>query len=658
MDPDKTIAKYPDRNGRLPAENGTIRLLQINRSHKSTIVCTLERHSLDSKTCPKFTTISYVWGTYAPEDKIDITVNGVKFPVAPSVPPILELIRDHGDLRQKKWIWIDGICINQSDAIEKNHQVDLMGRIYSESEHTIAWLGKRDKNTDASMDLLVDIQSRAGKLQRDHKARKPRQTPADLQDAAKWKPLRCFFGLPWWRRVWTLQEFILARKLTFYWGDRSITRRDFKAAVNAIWICNPGELLPFQTWRPAWHRRRMDQWYLKRDKVGKKSLLAWMAYNSALEVSDERDRIYGVRDLVNDVDRSMIGTPNYEDDTTTLYRKLVMSWVKTHNSLDIICFSHIFGSHCQSQGSGRQEELLPSWVPDWRRSTDTFVVPLMVSQCGKKAIGNFRPVSAQRHIAVYSASGMSTPIIRGRSDPDQLPCEGFLIDTIDGLGDLWNGETNFIQSKSSQNTIPQDLIGITSTSNISSTMSAGGAKLLDDIVRCLVLDRKDRQLGAPAPIEQFRTDFLKLATSNQEQITAPVHKEFGQWFQRNKGLLIRGVTLEQLCRATKRLPSSKDNVGGGEESFAGRAWDTTGLEQMARRLVTTQQGLLGMAPARSENGDAICVLKGCSVPVILRKRPNHSEKKTWEFIGECYVPGFMNGEVLDSGCSPEEFIMS
>ena len=60
-----------------------------------------------------------------------------------------------------------------------------------------------------------------------------------------------------------------------------------------------------------------------------------------------------------------------------------------------------------------------------------------------------------------------------------------------------------------------------------------------------------------------------------------------------------------------------------------------------------------MAPPRADKGDDVCVLFGCSVPVVLRKRHG-----TWEFIGECYLHGYMNGEILKSGCPEEEFILS
>ena len=67
-----------------------------------------------------------------------------------------------------------------------------------------------------------------------------------------------------------------------------------------------------------------------------------------------------------------------------------------------------------------------------------------------------------------------------------------------------------------------------------------------------------------------------------------------------------------------------------------------------RRLVTTERDLLGLVPAETKKRDLICILYGCSVPVVLRR---HSDSKTnkeyFQFMGECYVHGLMDGEAFD-----------
>ena len=66
-----------------------------------------------------------------------------------------------------------------------------------------------------------------------------------------------------------------------------------------------------------------------------------------------------------------------------------------------------------------------------------------------------------------------------------------------------------------------------------------------------------------------------------------------------------------------------------------------------RRLFTTLRSSLGLAPQESRKGDLICILYGCSVPVILRRHAaNPSDIHYYEFIGECYVHDLMDGEAL------------
>jgi hypothetical protein len=50
----------------------------------------------------------------------------------------------------------------------------------------------------------------------------------------------------------------------------------------------------------------------------------------------------------------------------------------------------------------------------------------------------------------------------------------------------------------------------------------------------------------------------------------------------------------------------------------------------------------GLSPMAAQVGDEICILYGCSVPVVLRLEGDH-----WLLVGECYVDGIMDGEAVD-----------
>lgn len=61
------------------------------------------------------------------------------------------------------YFWADQLCINQSDLIEKGHQVERMTQIYEKSSVTIIWLGE-DSNGDTIklFDMIGRVQGILG----------------------------------------------------------------------------------------------------------------------------------------------------------------------------------------------------------------------------------------------------------------------------------------------------------------------------------------------------------------------------------------------------------------------------------------------------------------------------------------------------------------
>lgn len=56
--------------------------------------------------------------------------------------------------KAKRTLWIDGLCINQKDRMERNKQVAQMGRIYQSADLVVAWLGMPDLSSMSS-DLVL-----------------------------------------------------------------------------------------------------------------------------------------------------------------------------------------------------------------------------------------------------------------------------------------------------------------------------------------------------------------------------------------------------------------------------------------------------------------------------------------------------------------------
>ncbi|KAF2649452.1 hypothetical protein K491DRAFT_610731, partial [Lophiostoma macrostomum CBS 122681] len=129
MDPDTSVI-YSNRLAK-----NSIRLLHLEpKSASGSLNCTLECVSLDN--FPPFEALSYVWGD--PGDTISMFCEGSLFEATRSLHTALTNLRLPNAVRT---MWVDAICINQKDDVEKSRQVPLMGKIYSLAKKVVVWVG-------------------------------------------------------------------------------------------------------------------------------------------------------------------------------------------------------------------------------------------------------------------------------------------------------------------------------------------------------------------------------------------------------------------------------------------------------------------------------------------------------------------------------------
>jgi hypothetical protein len=67
-----------------------------------------------------------------------------------------------------------------------------------------------------------------------------------------------------------------------------------------------------------------------------------------------------------------------------------------------------------------------------------------------------------------------------------------------------------------------------------------------------------------------------------------------------------------------------------------------------RRMFRTKGDLMGMGPKSMQEGDVVCVLLGAKVPFVLRAvEGEKKEPRRYRLVGEAFVFGYMNGEILE-----------
>lgn len=70
----------------------------------------------------------------------------------------------------------------------------------------------------------------------------------------------------------------------------------------------------------------------------------------------------------------------------------------------------------------------------------------------------------------------------------------------------------------------------------------------------------------------------------------------------------------------------------------------------------TSTSIAGLLPQAAKGGDStICILYGCSVPVVIREVKDGTRASHWTLIGEAYVHGFMDGEAKESSFAEVDF---
>lgn len=114
------------------------------------IECTLaqERHC-----CPRqpYEALSYAWGN--PALTVEISADESQFWITRNLEQALRHLRPKSG-GAERILWIDAICIDQSNLLECNNQVGAMQQIYANAERVVIWLGERSEDSRMAIDFI------------------------------------------------------------------------------------------------------------------------------------------------------------------------------------------------------------------------------------------------------------------------------------------------------------------------------------------------------------------------------------------------------------------------------------------------------------------------------------------------------------------------
>ena len=169
----------------------------------------------------KYEALSWCWGNQ--EEDYALLINRGKKPfrkrVRKELALALKYLRRAGDERT---MWIDAICINQADPNERNHQVQMMSRIYTRAQQVCIWLGEADTDSEIAIKFIKDEMKELKNFD---------IISSNEQYSRKWQALMSLMQRDWFFRRWVVQEIALSSAATVYCGPHEIPWKSFAVAV-------------------------------------------------------------------------------------------------------------------------------------------------------------------------------------------------------------------------------------------------------------------------------------------------------------------------------------------------------------------------------------------------------------------------------------------
>jgi hypothetical protein len=565
-----------------------IRLLQLRPGRKgSPINCELEAHSLDSKL--DFVALSYTWGDSQKRHKI--CCNGYEITVATNLDEALQQLRSP---TKAITLWIDAICIDQTNTEERESQVQLMGEIYSEASQVYVWLGREDESSARGFALIQTICTVSKLYQGD------RMSYANLIEAGipsaehdDWKALESLFWREWWTRMWIIQEICVSRKGVFICGSACMDARDLFEAIDFIEHSAIETTTGIDT-GSAIHLANLRQAYMDNNRSG---LLHLLIETRPFQASDYRDKIYALLGLCSPSD-AQATNPSYKKLYQEIYRSMSVYCLK-QGSLDVLT------AVCDPYW--RDISFTPSWVPDW--------------SMGSRATEFLRPsnpISA-------SASNNCSSDVRFSNDGITLLAQGALIDAV-----AQTHKPYLFHSMQERHIRGGELLSVLPDAWIE---DRGGETLMRMGTRLLCWEKAALQLKSRHD-EDPLTAFLRTITAgtiNNSDLKA-LYRSF--------------CMMQMFIRPDRDMNMTElKNSCVFSKAFHRASW--------GRTLFVTRQGRLGIGPYSMLSSDHVVILKGGKTPYILRKRNDHHI-----LVGECYVHGIMHGEAFGVDVPLETFAIT
>ena len=316
--------------------------------------------------------LSYIWG--AEDNPMEVLIDLASKDSKEDVAEILVVVSSNplryatlwvgqnlaGSLRHlrfkdtKRVLWIDAICINQADVVERNAQVSRMGDIFKMAERVIVWVGPSTEDSQLAMQTLDYLGRQVVSTADRRRAPAPDamektwfESSVQLPfDDSTWKAISNLLQRSWFERLWVVQEAHLARRGLFLCGVDQLDWITFRYAFLALWYNKAA------SWSlPPVTRLIGNLVELLLDKHPISDIF-YQVYSRSC--TDSRDRVFGLHGLFPRSFQKLV-RPNYSLSADEIYRNTTIAHINYSQRLELL-------RHCHTENP--EALVSPSWVPN------------------------------------------------------------------------------------------------------------------------------------------------------------------------------------------------------------------------------------------------------------------------------------------------------
>lgn len=662
----QTTFKYEGLD--LSTDKPLFRLIQVHPGSADQIIeCTIYHKQLLEP--PLYEALSYTWfsegNVQIPKTPTPILCNGARMMIPQSLETALCHLRR---LTEPRLIWADAICINQKDDKEKTNQVRLMSDIYRKASQVLIWLGP--ERPGGRGEIALDLVPHVAAHSRNHVPTKDLyhqcasitemellacrahgiekfEKGDDIKNTLTYRAFAELLQRPWFTRTWIVQEAALASHALVLCGTKSVPWTDF---LEAFSYCSRQPLIEeFFDLNNLNHAWGVLNTCREAQRGPGQRLLDLLLQHRGCGASDNRDKVFALCGLANDTGPDCLAfEPDYELTDVQTYTSIAISILKYSNDFDILSVPNLsnpltvtgldyglteVGAWASAQISNLKKSkdvemfsdprlskpltlkgLLPSWAPDWSaRSKSTSF----------RARGAAEEPKVRHDALEYKKGAVEFSI-----DNKLLGIPGTVIDYISKVGD----EHDTFDKPSVMYKVPAEQTILNNWEHISGARSWSkyitGEKMLDAYWQTLVAgcsrdqyDKLQKQFHLfDKTTKRFRMlHWVGLQHYKRSYIAASF------------AILVVSMFSDMIYK------SFASPLSGGYAT-----WEFSRKMERAvtgRRMVKTEKGYIGLATGDTQLGDAVVLIEGGTMPLILRQ--TGSEKR---LVGDAYIHGIKTND--------------